>query len=223
VSALQKEVRRSNPDAALYWAMELQKSGYSDWLWKRIRVISTEDCAPTAGIIADIDALYLRSAEFKRKKADPILDRIFAMQAVLILVAAPKNRMADLVLYTHGSDHMPRREIPDYALDEHTLRGKRMKRGVEHFHKEAALLIDPDESAKSRGFDGMEDELAALQNRYRAMRLMQIDPEQKDDLPDNPWKDRFVKDGDGDEDEGDEGNVPGIGSVTLPGPVKEKK
>jgi replication-associated recombination protein RarA len=218
VSALQKEVRRSDPDAALYWAMELHRSGYSDWLWKRIRVISTEDCSPTAGIIADIDALYFRAKEFNRKKSDPILDRIFAMQAVLILVAAPKNRMADLVLYTHGSDHMPRREIPDYAFDEHTARGKRMGRGVVHFHEHAARLVDPDESAKSRGFEDMEDELAALQNRYRTMRLMQVDPEQKDDLPSNPWQ---TGDSSGGDNDGDGEDMPGIGSRILPGPAKE--
>jgi hypothetical protein len=117
-------------EQALYWTVELHKSRYRDWLWKRIRVVATEDCSPTAGINAEIEALCGRAQDFKRKSnSDSMLDRIFAVQAVLILVAAPKNRIADLVLYTHGSDHMPRRDIPDYALDEHTLRGKRMGRG----------------------------------------------------------------------------------------------
>ena len=32
-------------------------------------------------------------------------------------------------------------EIPDYALDMHTINGKAMGRGLDHFRKEAARLI----------------------------------------------------------------------------------
>src|SRR4051794_35659972 len=44
VSALQKSIRRSDPDAALYWGVELARSGYGAWLWKRLRIIAVEDC-----------------------------------------------------------------------------------------------------------------------------------------------------------------------------------
>ena len=30
-------------DAAVYWATELDLSGYTAWAWKRIRVIASED------------------------------------------------------------------------------------------------------------------------------------------------------------------------------------
>jgi hypothetical protein len=32
-------------------------------------------------------------------------------------------------------------EIPDYALDMHTMQGKAMGRGLDHFRKEGAKLI----------------------------------------------------------------------------------
>jgi hypothetical protein len=31
--------------------------------------------------------------------------------------------------------------IPDYALDMHTMKGKAMGRGLDHFRKEGAMLI----------------------------------------------------------------------------------
>lgn len=37
-----------------------------------------------------------------------------------------------------------RREIPDVALDKHTLAGKRRGRGSAHFFDEATLLTDLD-------------------------------------------------------------------------------
>ena len=33
--------------------------------------------------------------------------------------------------------------IPDYALDMHTIRGKAMGRGLDHFRKEGAKLVPP--------------------------------------------------------------------------------
>ncbi len=34
-------------------------------------------------------------------------------------------------------------EIPDYANDQHTIEGKRMGRGLDHFRNEGAKLIPP--------------------------------------------------------------------------------
>jgi hypothetical protein len=35
-------------------------------------------------------------------------------------------------------------EVPDYALDKHTPRGRNMKRGVEHFWQEGAKVENHD-------------------------------------------------------------------------------
>ena len=43
VSALQKAIRRGQVNAALYWAAEMEQSGYTTWLWKRLLMIASED------------------------------------------------------------------------------------------------------------------------------------------------------------------------------------
>jgi hypothetical protein len=44
-------------------------------------------------------------------------------------------------------------EIPDYAYDKHTMKGKRLGRGANHFRKEGAKL----ENRKSETKDDYED------------------------------------------------------------------
>ena len=48
-------------------------------------------------------------------------------------------------------------EIPDYALDMHTMKGKAMGRGLDHFRKEGAKLV-PEPTAD----DPYEDEAYRL-------------------------------------------------------------
>jgi len=43
VSALQKCVRRSMVDEALWWAMEMNKSGFAAYCYRRLMVIANED------------------------------------------------------------------------------------------------------------------------------------------------------------------------------------
>jgi len=59
VSAYQKAIRRSDVDAAIYWGAEAHRSGFAAWIWKRLRIIVSEDCGPAApGLPADVHALY---------------------------------------------------------------------------------------------------------------------------------------------------------------------
>ena len=46
VSAPQKFIRRGDVENSLYWAADLERSGLGWWLWKRLRVIVTEDVGP---------------------------------------------------------------------------------------------------------------------------------------------------------------------------------
>src|SRR3954463_1432437 len=121
VSALQKAIRRSDPDAAVYWSMELARSGLGHWLWKRLRIIAVEDVSPEAtGLVADVWALYEQwVAEQKSRRGGGLL---LVARAAIALSIAPKNRVADWALIAHLGDHMERREIPDEALDMHTAR-----------------------------------------------------------------------------------------------------
>ena len=65
--------------------------------------------------------------------------RLVVMHAVYLLALAPKSRVADwpsMVMFSEQE----RREVPEYALDKHTVRGRRMGRGTEHFFDEARGL-----------------------------------------------------------------------------------
>jgi hypothetical protein len=42
-SALQKAVRRGHEDEAVFWASELDLAGFGNYVWKRLRVIASED------------------------------------------------------------------------------------------------------------------------------------------------------------------------------------
>ena len=127
VSWLQKAIRRSDVDAALYCAVELGLS-YPDWLVKRLRIISSEDVDPTAGVVADTEALIARY-KAKITAGDTDLGLYWLMHATVILATAPKGRIVDEAWgHLVESGKAPRREIPDEALDGKTRRGRRMGR-----------------------------------------------------------------------------------------------
>jgi len=169
VSALQKAVRRSDPDAALYWATELDRSGFGPWCWKRLRVICSEDVGPAApGLASDLRALYENWVDGRRNKGGE--EVLYLTHAVIALATAPKSRIVDWGLLHHSSDHVERREVPDEALDKHTLRGRRMGRGGQHFIDEASRL------------EPWTGSLETLEAEYRE-RAVAEDP----DEPSNPW------------------------------------
>ena len=41
-SSMQKELRRGREREALFWATELARAGYTNYVWKRLRIIATE-------------------------------------------------------------------------------------------------------------------------------------------------------------------------------------
>jgi len=177
-SSLQKSIRRSDPDQAVYWAVEMARSGYGNWFWKRARVIAVEDCSPEAtGLVADVFALSEQWKAAQKNHGDGH-ENLYVVRAAISLAIAPKSRVTDWSLLHHASDRVERREVPDHAIDKHTLRGKQMGRGMEHFIQEAALL-EP--------WTGSLDELEA-EYREHALRLLARDDDAKSPPPPNPWQ-----------------------------------
>jgi replication-associated recombination protein RarA len=72
-------------------------------------------------------------------------ERIILAHAIIALCRAPKSRIADdlacVVSHQRESEGL-RREIPDYALDQHTQRGKRLGRGIQHWAEEGCQLTN---------------------------------------------------------------------------------
>jgi len=138
-SAMQKAIRRNQPAIAGYFALELFHSNYIEYLWKRLLVISAEDCADY--ITKEIEALH-QSCNLlrKNKKLKKTTGRIFVSKAVLILCNAKKCRDADHLQnfiydkkmisekevneFLNSITNSERLSIPEYAYDCHTKRGR---------------------------------------------------------------------------------------------------
>jgi replication-associated recombination protein RarA len=148
VSALQKSIRRGLLDDSAYWAVELDLSGYSEYLWRRLRIITSEDVGPAnPHLPATVNALYGWWQAAKAKRGSGA--ELFLMHALLLLCRSPKTRVVDhltAVAYLGHDDELW--DIPDYALDKHTERGREMGRGYDHFFETAARVSpeapDPD-------------------------------------------------------------------------------
>lgn len=142
-SAFQKCIRRGLEEDAMYWAVELFNSNYGEYIWKRLRIMASEDVGlAQPGIVAEVQALYqhhkLQAAK-KEDKNQP--ERLFLTHAVLLLCRAPKSRLVDWVLIAqwrlHEHVHL---EIPDFAYDKHNEKGRRQGRGWKHFFEEGSHL-----------------------------------------------------------------------------------
>lgn len=142
-SALQKCIRRGIEDEAMYWAVELFNSNYAEYVWKRLRIIASEDVGlAEPGIVGDIFALYQHHKLQATKKDDKNQpERLFLTHAVLLLCRCSKSRVVDHSLIYHWMRHEHvHLEIPDVALDKHNERGRRLGRGWKHFFEEGTLL-----------------------------------------------------------------------------------
>lgn len=141
-SAFQKSIRRGIEQEALYWGTELDQSGYGEYVWKRMRIIVSEDIGLAEPMLpAVIWSLYqMWVAQRKKKDEKHHPERLFLIHGILLLVRAKKSRIVDHATVIYYSGNLPHLEIPDYALDKHTMRGRRMKRGFEHFFTEGMKL-----------------------------------------------------------------------------------
>lgn len=144
ISAFQKSIRRGLEFDAMFWGVELYESGYVKFAWKRMVVMSTEDIGladPMAPVI--INALKQQyeelSANFDKKKQY----RLPYVQAILYLVHSKKSRHTDWALNYWFDSHLgnaQNRQIPAYALDIHTRRGKMMGKTINDFFTEGSVI-----------------------------------------------------------------------------------
>lgn len=144
ISALQKEIRRGNEEMAMYWSLELIPN-FEKYLWRRLVVIVNEDIG-----IANTELLVLvptqeqQYFQFREEGKDGSA-RLCLANTILAMCRSPKSRIADHFQCAVLQDkiHSPRKPIPDYALDKHTVQGKRMGRGVQHWLENGCFLANP--------------------------------------------------------------------------------
>jgi len=159
----QTSIRQGDEKRAMQVAVELDLSGSTEWMWKRMHVIASEDIGlAEIGLHAEIENLFL---QWKRKKSDKMFNshRIFLVHAVLLLVRAIKSRLVDHALITYYRSHEPIQimesdlnvpddqppiEITNDDLDKHTKAGRKMGRrqtttkGINHFWEHASVLVN---------------------------------------------------------------------------------
>ena len=137
-SAFQKSIRRCIEKDALFFGTELAASGYAQYLWKRMLIISSEDIGLADNNVAvQIQALYQNWQVIAAKNPEEGIIPI--VHAILLLARSKKSRIVDNAkMFACKSDYRP--DVPDYALDTHTRRGKRMGRSLQFFLDEGSKL-----------------------------------------------------------------------------------
>ncbi len=140
-SAMQKSIRRGLEEDALFWASELDLSGYGNYVWKRLRIIASEDVGLASSVCVQIRALYDNWVEARKEEGKKeCAGKLFLVHAVLLLCRVKKSRICDHATIVYYEGERPHPPMPDYALDKHTSRGRQMGRGVSHFFDEGAKL-----------------------------------------------------------------------------------
>jgi replication-associated recombination protein RarA len=150
-SALQKSIRRGWEDEALFWAMELNESGFGAYCWRRLMVIASEDVGlgdpMAAAALAGLHyaSVVVRESGSYKGKGAPWPEEML-LQAVMHLCRAQKNREANDA-YLVIKLRMDRREllqVPEVAVDQHTKRGRKIGRqggaGWAYFEEEGRVI-----------------------------------------------------------------------------------
>jgi len=144
ISALQKCLRRGMLDNVLLlgWEMYLTSPEMEEKLWSRLCVIAVEDIGlgnPQGPVL--VETLYQQHKRYDRPTGDRFL---FAAHAIRVLAGSPKERttddMVNWAMRGMASGELTP-EIPDVALDMHTLRGQKMGRDYRFFMEEASRVI----------------------------------------------------------------------------------
>lgn len=142
ISALQKEIRRGKEEEAMFWTYELCVSSeeLTKKLWERLVTISVEDIGfANEGAVTLISTLKREFYDSFEKLGDQLLMPLYATS---YLARSHKDRYIDEAKH-YIRDHAEKGnfpEIPDYAIDQHTLEGKEKGRGFRHFLREGAKL-----------------------------------------------------------------------------------
>jgi replication-associated recombination protein RarA len=155
-SALQKSIRRGDVATAGYFAIELFESGYDNYAWKRLLTVSAEDVRDfvTQEIKSLHDSFLFVNKGSKQKKG-----RVFIAKAVIVLCQAVKCRDSDVLNNYVYDKHMmideedledilsdirrDMKEIPDYAYDVHTMKGKQKGKTKKDFFLEEMEALSP--------------------------------------------------------------------------------
>ncbi len=146
-SAMQKSVRRNDPELAMFCFLEMTYAGHFYHGLKRLIVTAHEDIGLAAPEIVERTEKFAdRAKEWYRGKSDAWV--LIVSNIILMLSGAPKSRKADhfqaVIQGRRLNGWKP--ELPDYTYDKHTRKGKQLGRGIDHFKTEGAKLVPEPEN-----------------------------------------------------------------------------
>lgn len=147
ISCLQKFIRRGMEREAMEMAVELghTSKGFSSWVANRLEFIAHEDIGLADPSIISLVRLCCQQAKEWYGEDDNGLGRwrTAVGTAIRALCRVPKSREGDhfqaaVGLRSQLEGFIP--EIPDWCLDKHTIRGRKLGRGIEYFREVCAQL-----------------------------------------------------------------------------------
>ena len=170
ISALQKCIRRGDEATAMRMAYELYVTStfHEEKMWNRLLVIPIEDLGfgdPMAAVI--VKNLNDLRKEFAYGDGDR---SIFFLYAIRYLCKCKKQRSTDhiknIIMRESEKGQVP--EIPDYAIDMHTIKGRAMGRDVFVFLDEASKVMPQwegyDDSYRQQLYQMCKEEAEAEKN-----------------------------------------------------------
>jgi replication-associated recombination protein RarA len=138
LSALQKCIRRGMEYEASHFAVELEEFNPT-MLWNRLKIIASEDIGPANPVMPLLVDLMHKQYQTEKSKLAESNHKLYLINAVVCLCRSQKSRITnDLlgIVYTERDRDGKFLQIPDFALDMHTARGKALGKGIEDFFSE---------------------------------------------------------------------------------------
>jgi replication-associated recombination protein RarA len=148
ISALQKSIRRGMEREAMEFAVELMHTSkaFHSMVCNRLEVICHEDLDTLAApwVVPFVATALAQSRERYSKSIGEA--RLMIGNAIRMMCRSPKSRAgchfaAAIGLRSLLEGFAP--TVPDWALDQHTLAGRKLGRGLDHFRSEGAKLVPP--------------------------------------------------------------------------------
>lgn len=150
LSAMQKFIRRSMEQEALFCFYELEYAGLYNVAANRLAICVYEDCG-----IANIPLLNSINSHIdqmsKWHTAKNGAWRLVLGNIILQACRGPKNRIADHFVCSVGGRRangwkINMEEYEEFVYDKHTARGKALGRGLDHFFKEGIKIVESNET-----------------------------------------------------------------------------
>lgn len=163
-SAFQKSIRRGLLEDAMYWGIELYESNYEEYAWKRMIIMASEDVGlGEPSCVVQIMALK-QSFDYLAMRKDMGAKKLPFTHAIAVLVNSRKSRFIDHAITVYWQQNREEmKEIPNWAFDMHTRRGKAMGRGLDYFYKESCKITNAN---KVKGEEELERIAWKIDNVY---------------------------------------------------------